>query len=156
MSRHYIRKNNIISIRPSSTSIKKIENKFKYTIEKYKGCIEHLIRVLNSIIIGYSSYQRITACEDSFRLIDNRIQLLLLEKIKNLHPTRTWNFLKEMYWYKNHAGENIFTDPNNRSLQLIRMRDIKTVYHHAIRTEFSYFLNQDIFLKLEKKELYKK
>ncbi len=156
LSRHYIRKNDILSVTPSENSIRKIESKFKDTIEKYKGSIERLIRLLNSIIIGYSSYQRITDCEGTFSLIDNRIQLLLVEKIKIMHPTRTWSFLKEMYWYENHAGEHIFTDPNNRSLQLIRMRVIKTVYHHAIRTEFSYFLSYEAFEKLETKRAVQK
>lgn len=151
LGRNYIVKSGIVVVTPSAKSVLQFESKLEEKIKIHKGSIDNLIKTLNRMIQGYATYHKIEDAEFTFRNLDVVIQTLLIKKVKMLHPKRAWKDLQNMYWYRNHKNELVFTDPNEKNLQVIQLKDIQLINHFAVKTSFNYFLDSDYYAEIDRK-----
>jgi RNA-directed DNA polymerase len=119
---------NKLLIKPSKDSIKKAKGKIKDTFAVMRGRpVKEIIRVLNPIIRGYGQYWKHVVSKKTFGYMDNYVFLKIRKHLRQLHPKKSWKWIRERYFKKPHHGGNdrwILTCPLT-NIQLLKMSWIK-------------------------------
>ncbi|XGY05967.1 group II intron maturase-specific domain-containing protein (plasmid) [Priestia megaterium] len=123
---------NKLLIKPSKDSIKKAKGKIKDTFAVMRGRpVKEIIRVLNPIIRGYGQYWKHVVSKKTFGYMDNYVFLKIRKHLRQLHPKKSWKWIRERYFKKPHHGGNdrwILTCPLT-NIQLLKMSWIKIERH---------------------------
>ena len=123
---------NKLLIKPSEDSIKKAKGKIKDTFAVMRGRpVKEIIRVLNPIIRGYGQYWKHVVSKKTFGYMDNYVFLKIRKHLRQLHPKKSWKWIRERYFKKPHHGGNdrwILTCPLT-NIQLLKMSWIKIERH---------------------------
>jgi len=123
---------NKLLIKPSKDSIRKAKSKIKDTFAVMRGRpVKEIIRVLNPIIRGYGQYWKHVVSKKTFGYMDNYLFLKVRKHLKQLHPRKSWKWIRKRYFKKPHHGGNdkwILTCPIT-NIQLMKMSWIKIERH---------------------------
>ncbi|WP_455920292.1 group II intron reverse transcriptase/maturase [Priestia megaterium] len=123
---------NKLLIKPSKDSIKKAKGKIKDTFAVMRGRpVKEIIRVLNPIIRGYGQYWKHVVSKKTFGYMDNYVFLKIRKHLRQLHPKKSWKWIRERYFKKPYHGGNdrwILTCPLT-NIQLLKMSWIKIERH---------------------------
>jgi len=123
---------NKLLIKPSKDSIKKAKGKIKDTFAVMRGRpVKEIIRVLNPIIRGYGQYWKHVVSKKTFGYMDNYVFLKIRKHLRQLHPKKSWKWIRERYFKKPHHGGNdrwVLTCPLT-NIQLLKMSWIKIERH---------------------------
>ena len=123
---------NKLFIKPNKDSIKKAKSKIKDTFAAMRGQpVKEIIRVLNPIIRGYGQYWKHVVSKRTFSYMDNYLFLKVRKHLRQLHPKKSWKWIRNRYFKKPHHGGNdkwILTCPLT-NIQLLKMSWIKIKRH---------------------------
>ena len=123
---------NKLLIKPNRGSIKKAKEKIRDTFHIMRGQpVRILIKVLNPIIRGYGQYWKHVVSKKSFDKIANYVFHKTCKYLRQLHPKKSWKWIKKRYFRKPHHGGNnswILTCPIT-NIQLLHMPWIKIKRH---------------------------
>jgi RNA-directed DNA polymerase len=115
---------NKLLIKPSKDSIKKAKYKIQDTFRTMRGRpVQEIIRVLNPIIRGYGQYWKHVVSKKTFSSMDNYIFSKIIKHLKQLHPKKSWKWIRKRYFRKPYHGGNnkwILTCPLT-NIQLLKM-----------------------------------
>ncbi|MCA4158268.1 group II intron reverse transcriptase/maturase [Priestia megaterium] len=115
---------NKLLIKPSKDSIKKAKYKIQDTFRTMRGRpVQEIIRVLNPIIRGYGQYLKHVVSKKTFSSMDNYIFSKIIKHLKQLHPKKSWKWIRKRYFRKPYHGGNnkwILTCPLT-NIQLLKM-----------------------------------
>jgi RNA-directed DNA polymerase len=93
--------------------------------------VRELIKVLNPIIRGYGQYWKHVVSKKSFGGIANYVFHKTCKYLRQLHPKKSWKWIKKRYFRKpHHGGDNswVLTCPIT-NIQLLHMTWIKIKRH---------------------------
>jgi RNA-directed DNA polymerase len=122
---------NKLLIKPSKSSIKKAKEKIRDTFRIMRGQpIRNVIQVLNPIIRGYGQYWKHIVSKRTFSKISNYVFWKIHKHLKQLHPKKSWKWIKARYYRSPHHGGNLWvpTCPVT-NIQLLHMPWIKIKRH---------------------------
>jgi len=92
-------------IKPSEKSIEKFKSTIKGIFDKYKGDKAALmVNEANSVIRGWAQSKMYWHCNRIFHTLDNYIFNLQVRWIKRMHPNKSWNWVKNKYFYNKIEG----------------------------------------------------
>ncbi|WP_409969855.1 exodeoxyribonuclease III [Bengtsoniella intestinalis] len=143
LGRYYHLRNGKVIAEPSKDNLRRFEEKLMHYIERHTGSVEELIIGLNKMIVGYTSYHRMTDAHDAFRHLDVVIQALLIQKVRALFPRQYWTKLEKKFWYKISKDEYIFSAEDKRHLQVIRCVDTVPIRYLPVKTNYNHFLDTE-------------
>lgn len=142
LSWHFQKRNGSVTVRPSIGAIKNIEHELREYILGFKGSQRELIEGINKKLTGWVSYHRITDAYDTFRYIDVVVEMLLIERMRTKY--RHWHpqTVLDRFWIKEDKNP-VFVHPDDASIRVLRLAEVKTVEHIPIRLGFNPYLDQD-------------
>ena len=92
-------------IQPSSTSIKRHQEKLKQIIERHQAATQsQLIAALNPVIIGWSNYFSTVVSSQAYQGLDHWLYLQLKGWATHRHPRKSQRWIANKYWLL-HRGE---------------------------------------------------
>lgn len=143
-------------IQPSKKSIKSICEKIRETI--YKSIAlksEELIKILNPIITGWCNYHRGMCSKEAFKKIDKTIFESLWKWARKRHKSKSMEWLKAKYWYREKQRDWIF---GTTDLRLKFASDTKIIRHRLIKFEANPYLPEyeTYYIDRELKQRYDK
>jgi RNA-directed DNA polymerase len=129
-------------VKPSKKSHKKVLEKIKETIRRNRMATQDdLIKQLNPIIRGWSSYHQGTVAKRIFSRIDNEIFRLLWAWAKRRHNHKGRRWVKARYWKTEGSRNWVFKD----TLTLLHMADTKIVRHINLKLDMNPYIDRDYF-----------
>jgi RNA-directed DNA polymerase len=142
--------NGKLLIKPSKKSQKKVMEKIRDAIHSNIGTPQDdLIKMLNSIIRGWSNYHQGVVAKRVFSRIDNQIFWLLWKWARRRHPNKGRRWIKERYWKTEGRRRWVFKD----TLALQRMDDTKITRHLRLKLDENPYIDKDYFAKRRMKLL---
>ncbi|GHV80600.1 hypothetical protein AGMMS49944_23910 [Spirochaetia bacterium] len=136
--------NGKLLIKPSKKSQKRVYEKIRAVIQGNIGTTQDdLIRILNPIIMGWSTYHQGVVAKQIFSRLDDLIFRLLWKWARRRHPNKGRRWIKDRYWKT--VGKNHWTFKD--TLTLKRMADRKIVRHPPLKLDMNPYIDKDYFQK---------
>jgi RNA-directed DNA polymerase len=134
--------NGKLLIKPSKKSQQKVVQKIREIIHSHRSATQdELIRILNPIIEGWSSYHQGTVATKVFKLIDCYIFRMLWRWARRRHPKKSRHWIKSRYWKTTGNDHWRFMD----TLTLKKMIDKKIVRHIPLKLDMNPYIDRDYF-----------
>jgi RNA-directed DNA polymerase len=131
-------------IKPSKKSQQKVLEKLRQAITNNKGVTQDdLIRLLNPIINGWSTYHQGTVAKKVFATIDNDLFLHLWKWARHRHPGKSRRWIMKRYWKTVGKKHYVFRD----TLTLRKMGDKKIIRHIPLKLGMNPYIDKDYFQK---------
>ena len=125
-------------IKPSKSSIKKIKETIKTTINAHLGKSQsQLIKNLNPIITGWTNYHRTCCAKETFSQIDTYTFHRLWKWAKQRHRNKPKKWIRNRYWQRTLFRNWIFSDG---TIQLKNASDTKITRHWIIKFDANPYL----------------
>ncbi len=146
LSRFYFKKEDQAHSIPSEKSIMKLENDLMELIlnNPKRWSQKNLIQTLNSKLIGWATYQKVTEATDTFKHIDVVVNALILRLMHQMYPNKTTAQLTKKYWFKEN-NKFIFSLPTNKSIRIIQLSDIVLIKPSHLDTKQNVYLDKEYF-----------
>jgi RNA-directed DNA polymerase len=94
-------------IKPSKKGIAKSVDKIKEVFKECKGTnVKTLIFKLNPVIRGYANYWSTVVSKKTFSYMDNYIWSKTKKFLKQLHPKKSWTWIKKRYFKPDNYGQS--------------------------------------------------
>lgn len=153
LSRWYQRKyhGSLLVSEPSERAIDNFQARLQRYISNFKGSQLKLIDGLNRKLAGWGNYHRITDARDAFRTIDSSVQTFLLEKVRELHPSRQMGHLVNKYWVTDSQKRHVFALPDAPSHSVIFLSDMNVAQHIPIKTGYQPYLDIIYYEQLKRR-----
>nr|WP_252187564.1 group II intron maturase-specific domain-containing protein [Anaeromonas gelatinilytica] len=137
---------NKLIIKPSKSSTKVLIRKISDIILKEGKALkqEDLIRRLNSIIIGWTNYNKHVVASRTFSYVNNTIYLLLERWAKHRHPNKNKWWRLNKYWHERNDKPWVFMTDRNH---LINLKTIDIRRHPKLQISKNPFLDEKYFIK---------
>lgn len=135
---HNVRKyNGKLIIKPNKKAVKNIVTKITEEIKKNKSAPHGaLIEILNPKIRGWANFFRGVCSKSTFNRVDSEIFRLTLQWAKRRHQSKSLPWIKEKYFpSKDKRTWAFHTKFLGKTIQLIRMEDVKIVRHIRVKNE---------------------
>jgi RNA-directed DNA polymerase len=131
-------------IKPSKKSQQKVLEKLREVIKNNKGATQDdLIRLLNPIINGWSTYHQGTVARKVFATIDNDLFLHLWKWARHRHPGKSRRWIMKRYWKTVGNKHYVFMD----TLTLSKMCDKKIIRHIPLKLDKNPYIDKEYFQK---------
>jgi RNA-directed DNA polymerase len=131
-------------IKPSEKSQQKAREKLRQVIASNKGVTQDdLIRRLNPIINGWSTYHQGTVARKVFSTIDNDVYLHLWKWARHRHPGKSPKWIMKRYWKTVGNKHYVFMD----TLTLRKMCDKKIIRHIPLKLDKNPYIDREYFQK---------
>jgi RNA-directed DNA polymerase len=142
--------NGKLLIKPSKESQKRIREKIRAVILGNIGRTQdELIRILNPIIMGWSTYHQGAVSKRVFSRIDSLTFRLLWKWARRRHPNKGRRWIKNRYWKT--VGKKHWTFKDTLTLKY--MADRKIVRHIPLKSDMNPYIDKDYFQKRHRKLL---
>lgn len=104
-------------------------------------CIQReMIKSVNRMLNGWGNYQRYCEAEAAFRRIDAVVQASLLEALINKYPRMEISKIISKYWYSDNYGHKIYALRNDKTVQIMQLKNVNMVIHKQTDITFNPFL----------------
>ncbi len=143
LSRNYVKKNGVLTVRPSEYAITRFENELTDLIFNYKGSQKSLIDKINYKLSGWATYHRVSDATYAFRHIDVFVKANLLKLCQTKHPTWSIPKIMDKYWYKDFDGQYIYALKDRTDVRVKRLSDTVIIEHKKIKTNANAYLDAD-------------
>lgn len=130
---------------PSEKGINKFEKNLYNKIIGHSGSIEQMIKDINYMLCGFSTYYKVCDCENTFRKIDVLVDTLLLKKVEIMHQNVPRKRLISMYWIRDYKEQMHFKSPINALTRVVKLKDIRQYDHKKVRTNFNPYLDDEYY-----------
>jgi RNA-directed DNA polymerase len=154
---HYTRKTNPgkwkTLVKPSNKGVAKAIDKIRESFKMCRGTnVKFLIKKLNPIIRGYANYWCTVVSKNIFDKMDNYIWKKTKKFLKQLHPKKSWKWIKKRYFKPDiygQSGNNWLLTSVDGKAQLIRMAWKQIKRHTMVKYKNSPFDSdmEDYYLK---------
>lgn len=143
LSRHYERKNGIVTVCPSENAVNYELQKLEELILNHKGSQKSLIDKLNRKLTGFASYHKVSNAYHTFRQIDLFVKAHLMKLCEMKHPT--WNIekIKDKYWFLDFDGQYVYALKDKSDVRVKRLADTVISEHRKIKTNANPYLDAD-------------
>jgi RNA-directed DNA polymerase len=129
-------------IKPSKKSQNRIYEKLRAVVQGSRGKTQDdLIRILNPIIMGWSTYHQGAVSKRVFSRMDGLLFRLLWKWARRRHPNKGRRWIKNRYWKT--VGNRHWTFQD--TLTLKRMDDRKIVRHPSLKLDMNPYIDKDYF-----------
>ena len=132
LSRHYVRRDDVIEARPSDAAVIRMENDLRELIAPFRGSQKELIDKLNRKLVGWASYHKTAAAGEAFRHIDVVVKTLLLQLCEKLHPNWPREKIVGRYFFLDYDGQYVYALPNKKDARVVRIAKTPLVDHRPI------------------------
>jgi RNA-directed DNA polymerase len=131
-------------IKPSKKSQQKVLEKLRQVIANNKGVTQDdLIKRLNPVINGWSTYHQGTVARKVFSTIDNDVYLHLWKWARHRHPGKSPKWIMKRYWKTMGNKHYVFMD----TLTLQKMCDKKIIRHIRLKLDKNPYIDREYFQK---------
>lgn len=148
LSRWYRMEDSILKVTPAPQAVAEFERSLESVILPYRGSQKELILTLNRKLSGWGNYHRVTDAHAAFRRVDTVVQSLLVRHARDLHPRRQWGHIQAKYWYKDTEGDYVYSLPDNRAIQVVKLSRAVITEHTPVKTNFNPYLDQAYYESL--------
>lgn len=145
LSRSYRLEEGRLRVAPAPQAVAEFEQSLQEFILPYHGSQKNLILKLNRKLTGWANYHRVTDAHSAFRRIDAVVQSLLVRHARERHPRRQWGHIQNKYWYKDSEGDYVYSLPENRAVQVIKLYRAVITEHLPIKTNFNPYIDQEYY-----------
>lgn len=129
-------------------AIAEFEQSLEELILPYHGSQKNLILKLNRKLNGWANYHRVTDAHNAFRRVDAVAQSLLVRNARERHPRRQWGHIQNKYWYKDPEGDYVYSLPENRAIQVVKLYRAIITEHSPVKTNFNPYIDQEYYKAL--------
>lgn len=141
LSRWYQRRQGVLVVKPSDKAVVRMEHRLESFIMGFKGSQRNLIAKLNKKLTGYATYYRVSDAYMEFRRIDATVQVLLLRKMKLLHPKSNVKKVAKKYWMTGAGGYHFFTLTTDKTIRVLRLAAVEITEHRPCRVSYNPYLD---------------
>jgi RNA-directed DNA polymerase len=143
LSRHYVRRDDVVKARPSKASILRMENDLQELIAPFKGSQKELIDKLNRKLIGWASYHKTSSARVAFRHIDVVVKTFLLQLCEKLHPNWPREKIISRYFFLDYDGKYVYAMPDKKDARVIRIAKTPLIDHRPICENANPYLDSE-------------
>ena len=143
LSRHYERKNGIVTVSPAEYAVTRFENELEELILNHKGSQKSLIDKLNCKLTGWASYHKVSNAFFAFRRIDVFVKANLIKLCEMKHPTWSIEKIRDKYWYPDFDGQYVYALKDKSDVRVKRLADTVIVEHRKIKTNANPYLDAE-------------
>lgn len=155
LSRHYERKNGIVTVSPAEYAVTRFENELEELILNHKGSQKALIDKLNSKLTGWASYHKVSNAFFAFRRIDVFVKANLIKLCQTKHPTWSIEKIRDKYWYPDFDGQYVYALKDKTDVRVKRLADTVIVEHRKIKTNANPYLDAEYLdARMDKREIH--
>lgn len=156
LSRRYVLEKNKITSHPTDEAVERFENHLNKYVEDFKGSQERLIKAINKKLTGWSTYHRVSDAYEAFKKIDLAVHAILIRKMRTIHPTWSWDDIKNKYWQKTSDDEYYFVLKDNPTIRVMHLKTSYVVDHKPVKVTFNPFLDEEYYEWIQFKREIKK
>lgn len=138
----------VLSIRPTDDTVKKIEHDLDSLITNFKGTQRELINRINSKLSGWANYHRGTDAYMVFRHIDAVVEGLLVAKMCQKYSRWHRGTVLRKFWIKE-SGYHVFPLPDDPTCRIVRLAPLAIVQHKPCKVSFNPYLDKEYFQLLQ-------
>lgn len=143
LSRTYVKDGIIPCSYPSQKAVDRFIADLAETVQTNKRSQRQLIQILNKKLTGWGNYFRVTNAQKAFRDIDTALHALLLKSVTEKHPKTPSKKLVEKYWYEDFNGKRYYSLPDDKTVRVMLLSDVRLIMHRKIATNRNPYLDVD-------------
>jgi RNA-directed DNA polymerase len=130
--------------RPSKESLKSVMGKVKSIISKEGMAMsqDELIRTLNPVLRGWSSYHRSVVASRTFRVLNQYVFTTLWRWAVRRHNNKGYYWVKNRYWHRRGTRNWVFCTKENT---LFHVSDVKIRRHIKVRNTMNPYIDRKYF-----------
>jgi RNA-directed DNA polymerase len=138
---HFVKKDRIIKSSPSEQSIERIKADLCDVVGLNIKNQRNLIKALNPKLRAWGNTYKFCESNIAFQEVDDYLQNILFDAVKELHPTFTAAKIYERYWYTDFLGRRYFAVPKQREVCVMHLEDIVHVNYNPVRLTMNPFID---------------